>query len=286
MSIRRIARSLLRRVVRVLPRRLREVLRSELNQWPKPHSLPPETAIFLEDEFGHLIPASVEKILSTCQTGMSSDSVPWMKLLAAMNVPIGGLAVDVGACVGQASMFLSKRYDRVLAFEPTSSNAASMKHAMRINNIANVDLQQCALAATPGRTLINLHESRGHHSLGHVTTSRAVGQELVSVSTIDLLVSDVIACLKIDVEGYETDVLEGAQESLRRGVDIIVLEVSVGPSRDLKRDPWAAVKMVRDFGYTCVRADGEPLESPVNHVDVFAFLDADTAGRAVRVLSE
>lgn len=62
-------------------------------------------------------------------------------------------------------------------------------------------------------------------------------------STIDLLVSDVIACLKIDVEGYETDVVGCAQESLRRGVDINPLEVSVGPSRDLKRDPWAAVQI-------------------------------------------
>ncbi len=240
--------------------------------------------LLLQDEFNHLIDLSVEKAVMNCFSGRSSDAVPWMQLYAALKMPPGKVAVDVGACVGQVSMFLSDFFEQVLAIEPSTGNMAVLKQVLRINGINNVATHCAAMSSEAGRGIFYLHESRGHHSLGQVSTSRNIGHEEVEITTIDDLIPEQIDFLKIDVEGYELEVLLGATEALNRGIPIVVLEVSVGPARDLGRDPWEAVRYLQDRGYTCVRADGRALDASAWHVDVLAFQNSESAERAIRLL--
>lgn len=248
--------------------------------------LPESIELFLRDEFGTLFSVSLEKVRHVCRSGMSSDSVPWMRLLESLELDHACRAVDVGACVGQGSIFLAKWHEEVVAIEPTSENFATLQDTISLNGVRNVKIVRCALSSEIGTAEMHLLESRGHHSLGAVSTSGKVGVERVEVSTVDGVIAGPIDLLKVDVEGFEMEVLRGSSRALQLGIPIIVLEVSVGPSADLGRNPWEAVDYLTTLGYECVRADGKPLKAPVQHVDVVAFRDSRLAERAKRLLAQ
>ena len=270
--------------MRAIPAPMRRLLRAMRKDVEC--ELPESTELFLRDEFGTLFPVSLEKVLHTCRSGMSSDSVPWMCLLELLELGRSRRAVDVGACVGQVSVFLSKSHDEVVAIEPTSENYRVLQDTLLMNGAGNVRTIRCALSSERGLAQMHLLEGRGHHSLGPVRTSGEVGVERVEVSTLDEIVAEPIDLLKVDVEGFEMEVLRGSTRVLGLRIPIIVLEVSVGPSADLGRDPWEAVDFLATLGYSCVRADGKPLKAPVQHVDVVAFLDSRLAERAKRLLAQ
>lgn len=140
------------------------------------------------------------------------------------------LVVDVGAAIGQFSMFaaLCLPHSIVAAFEPSGVNVATLRRNIVRNGVdGRVQVYQAALSNTKGSGRFATAPKTWMSQL--LAADSADGaSELVEVDTLDdtaaTLQFDHIDVLKINVAGFEPQVLEGAMETLRAGrVDVMVL---------------------------------------------------------------
>ena len=132
--------------------------------------------------------------------------------------PRRGVALDVGANVGLWARDLCASFQRVMAFEPVPE----FIHCLRRNvTAANLEIQAVALGAeTTTVNMIITENNTGHThvdiaSLGHGQTP------MIRLDDLDLRGVDYI---KIDCEGYENQILQGARETIQRERPVIVIE--------------------------------------------------------------
>jgi FkbM family methyltransferase len=141
----------------------------------------------------------------------------------------GDVVLDVGAHVGSYTLRYSRMvgYEgRVLAFEPEPSNRRILRWNIRLNKAGNVIVHREALGNFHGKGRLKLSTYTGVHSL--VRTSAEIhqtGEILVQMIKMDELDMDRVNLIKIDVEGYELEVLKGGEKMIRRFKPNLQIEV-------------------------------------------------------------
>ena len=123
------------------------------------------------------------------------------------------ICLDVGANLGLFTYFLSRYSPHVYAFEPNPI-------PLRILNYVadqNVTINQMALSNATGEVDLVIPKGRKGWSNNGASIEHEDGYQLkVPGSRIDDLGIRDIGFIKIDVEGHEMSVLEGAKETLSR----------------------------------------------------------------------
>ena len=144
-------------------------------------------------------------------------------------LPRRGLFVDVGANIGLVSFSVAaSRPDvSVLAFEPEAENAACWLRNAALNDARRSRLEPIALGAAVG----NAEIVRGAESGQSRIATKGEHGIRVPVDTLDAYADRLglksIDVLKVDVEGYEPFVFQGASRILREGrIEAIVCEVN------------------------------------------------------------
>lgn len=143
------------------------------------------------------------------------------------------LFVDIGAHVGRFSVALANEFRnsdlKIMAFEPDKKNQISFRHHMEINRITpeKITLYGQALGAkTESLPLYGNDVQPGNNSMLQSIDSRHVPLGDVQVSPLDdfltLLPKDLSLVIKIDVEGFEREVLKGAQQILKHFKNIFI----------------------------------------------------------------
>jgi len=151
---------------------------------------------------------------------------------------------DVGANTGYYTFMLAKNFVQVTSFEPNPAAIEILNRKIRKHRIANVKLAPIALCDSPGRARLYLRTRVRERTIGSsnslvippdekdkVTPGQAgsVPTDYVEVETdtVDnLLGSQRISLMKIDVEGAEFLVLAGAKRTLEEGrVDSMMIEL-------------------------------------------------------------
>lgn len=167
-----------------------------------------------------------------------------------------GVFLDVGAHVGLVSLSVAARCKKggitVHAFEPDPANAASLNANLQLNPDLDVTFTQAAVGARAGRAV--LQRSFPSRNLSKIVGGGGVaGNEQdtvdVPVVTLDDYLSergiDHVAALKLDVEGFEPAVLEGAQSYLSQGrIDCVVCEIN---ESCLEANGWSAEMLYDAF---------------------------------------
>ncbi|MGB8197874.1 MAG: FkbM family methyltransferase [Acidimicrobiales bacterium] len=142
----------------------------------------------------------------------------------------GMTVIDVGANVGIHTSIAARSVapsGTVYGFEPVPENFEILVGNLARNQLTNVTLEALAVGNEVGHSTMYLEEhSIGTHSLlrgAHSTPARSVS---VSVTTLDGYfidhMPDVVDLLKIDVEGYEPNVLQGASTVLERTEHLLI----------------------------------------------------------------
>jgi FkbM family methyltransferase len=161
----------------------------------------------------------------------------------------GGTAVDIGANQGFFAFALSAFATRVVCFEPNPDYAAFARWMLR----GRAEVHALALADKPGRATFYVpHADDGMvlHLAGSL--KRAHGQFKtiesypVEVRTLDEFALTDVTFIKIDVEGSERDVLDGARATIARERPPLLLELLSGTHADPGR---LTAEICRDFGY-------------------------------------
>jgi len=173
------------------------------------------------------------------------------RMLAAHEVTT---VLDVGASTGCfASHLFDAGFDgRVISFEPLTRSHSELLKAAR-GNSRWIVAPPLAIGSEQGTSAINISANVGSSSLlpmlnAHLAVapfSACVGKEMVRVTTLDdaapdFLAGDDVVFIKIDVQGFESEVLKGAQRTLARaaGVHIELSFVPLYEGQSLFQDTW------------------------------------------------
>jgi len=184
----------------------------------------------------------------------------------------GDVFVDVGANVGSYTILgCSAVGARGIAFEPVPSTFKRLVENMRLNHLdkkvkcinKGVGVQQETIVFTSDGDTVNHVLANGEQSDNAVT---------VEVTSLDAaLCGECPSLIKIDVEGYETPVLEGAQETLKnQALHAVIMELN-GSGRRYGFDESKILASMFEHGFrtysynplnrTLINLEGKNLDS-------------------------
>ncbi len=148
----------------------------------------------------------------------------------------GMIFVDIGANEGSYSVFASKRVGpsgKLIAFEPSEREYGRLQANLALNDLGNFQTEKIALAEAEGKGVLRLCEygHEGQNTLGNFAHNVLQdGTQNVDMSSLDeYLETHPITRLdfiKIDVEGSEQRVLEGARRTLAKYRPVVLLELN------------------------------------------------------------
>lgn len=123
------------------------------------------------------------------------------------------LFADIGANIGSYTILASKVCGaRTIAFEPDPGTANSLMKNVELNGLAKqVRVVEAALGASSGKISFTV----GRDTVNRVAQAQDANTREVSLRTLDdVLSGEVPRVIKIDVEGFEAQVFQGASETL------------------------------------------------------------------------
>jgi FkbM family methyltransferase len=155
------------------------------------------------------------------------------KLSLVANGP-DGIAIDVGANLGLYSELLSPLFSRVIAVEPQPKLAAYLKRVAP----KNVEVVEAIASANPGVAKLKTPRmAPGRSKFFQLDALATVESWLDDVAAIDIIDVKAVTIdelsrtlprldfLKIDVEGHELMVIEGAQHAISKFRPLFLIEV-------------------------------------------------------------
>ncbi len=169
-----------------------------------------------------------------------SATIEHRKTLALLEGKEVRTVVDVGANKGQFALLARYLFPNAMihAFEPLEGPAETLENIFA--NDPRMKLHRCAIGAAQTNATIHISRREDSSSLlpigklqvDNFPNTQEAGQKEVPVSRLDLVLSadDIVpqALMKIDVQGYEGQVIEGAAGLLER-FRFVYCEVSFLP---------------------------------------------------------
>jgi FkbM family methyltransferase len=140
---------------------------------------------------------------------------------------------DIGANVGFYSVISARLVGPdggVVAFEPLPDNVRMISHNAALNSFRQISVQELALGKESGHATFVVSADPNWGMLASVgAPGRVVGERKVRIARLDSLIREGTVArpdlMKIDVEGAETDVLEGAAETLATARPVLFIDL-------------------------------------------------------------
>jgi FkbM family methyltransferase len=162
---------------------------------------------------------------------MGDDFEPHMVQLFNALIKPNDVVVDVGANIGLTAILFSGLAKKVYAFEPAPSTFEILKTNLSRAQAGNVEAINLGLGESTEKlsiTFIENNRSGGFVSkqikpvAGHVT-------EEIQIESLDNFFSrnvDPLNFIKIDVEGFEQNVIKGALDLIKKHKPLVTLELN------------------------------------------------------------
>jgi FkbM family methyltransferase len=200
------------------------------------------------------------------------EMLAWRQVLRG-----GGLFVDVGANVGTYTIWAAECGAEVMALEPAADT-----FGLLLENVALNGYQVAAIQAAAGDRCGTARFTAGRDAGNRLDPDGLVVTRLV---TIDSLIGGRhVAGMKVDVEGFEIDVLQGCTRALsERRIGLIQLEWNAMSQLALGTDRRPVADLLARHGYQLFRPDPRgrlvPVTDPGFGADVFARPPEEEATR-------
>lgn len=189
----------------------------------------------------------------------------------------GDTVIDIGANIGAYSLFCSRlvgKKGQVIALELIPSTYKSLSENILLNSASNIFPINKGAGRTNEEKTINIlsPDLHAHNSLGLTADTDDVAE--VSITTIDSLTDQEelgrIQLMKIDVEGFEDEVLLGAAESLLNNkITHIQFEISKKPLEEAGKKSSDIFNILANFKYQVYKFNdvSKKFEGPIESED-------------------
>ncbi|MBN1799982.1 MAG: FkbM family methyltransferase [Candidatus Lokiarchaeota archaeon] len=159
---------------------------------------------------------------------------------ARENLSKNGICFDIGANVGIYTLLFSRYSKKVYSFEPLPRNISYLFRIISKNNIKNAIIVPCAVSNT--NEILKFKEGDSI-ALGKLDKKGTIPVQSITLDNFVKNLSIKPNMLKIDVEGAELAVLQGADELLRKSKPKILLSTH---GNDIKQK---CLNYLNDIGY-------------------------------------
>jgi FkbM family methyltransferase len=142
-----------------------------------------------------------------------------------------GIVVEVGANIGVHTIALAReaeaRHQVLVAFEPQPVIFQSLCANLAVNGLTNVLAWPYACGAKAGTLYFEQPDYGAPGNFGAVSMQSEPGSNTIPVPCVrldDALRTHTVGLLKLDVEGFELNALQGAEETIARSRPTIYVE--------------------------------------------------------------
>jgi FkbM family methyltransferase len=193
------------------------------------------------------------------------EMLVWQRVLRS-----GDLFVDVGANIGTYTILAGDLGAEVIAFEPAADTFALLMENVALNEYPTQAIQAAAGSRCGTARFTNNRDC--------VNRLDPEGDVVTKIVTIDSVINHrMVAGMKVDVEGFEIEVLRGCEQALSEGrIRLIQLEWNSTSQSATGCDRRPAAELLAKFGYQLYRPDGLGnlvlVDDPSSGRDVFAAI--------------
>ncbi len=187
----------------------------------------------------------------------------WEVYFQAIDTPIkkliehckpGQVIMDVGTNIGFVAMNFAKKVGptgRVFGFEPFPLTYEKLTRNLSLNKLENISVFPIALGAQNGHgTPLVMKEN----NLGRNKIIPEEGGGQIQITTIDLFCEEhhisKLDLIKLDVEGFEFQVLQGAAQTIQKFHPKLFVEISDQNLQEQGTSPQQVLDYIKSFGYT------------------------------------
>ena len=148
--------------------------------------------------------------------------------------------IDVGANIGNHSIFYSKYFKKILSFEPSKISFKVL--SLNVENLKNIKIFNFGLSNISKKFYFDDKATKNVAGLkfkkkGKIPVKAEVfDKKFKELKNIDLV--------KIDVEGHELNVIEGMKKTLKNNSPLLIIEFDPFKYRNSK-----LIRKIKKFGY-------------------------------------
>lgn len=161
----------------------------------------------------------------------------------------GKVVYDIGAFHGLLTIYFAQHADSVVAWEPNSRNRRRLNENIKVNSYSNVIVRPYGLASKPSKAQMTFDPLEPGTASLDSGIAQGGESEIIEIRILDdeqgLRPPDLV---KIDVEGFELEVLKGARRTLEPKPDLF-LEMHGADPEDKARRVRAIVDHLWAAGY-------------------------------------
>ena len=201
----------------------------------------PQLAIFNYDVLGHRVACEGYHELHYLKC-LAKDVFPKLKS--------HNICLDIGGNIGNHSVFFADYFRKIYAYEPNLRPFKLLEaNAMLKNNIKpfNFGLSN---TAKKQKVIFNLSNIARASLISNIEKREGTGEAIFDLKCLDKVLTrgeiNNISFMKIDVENYESYVLEGAVQTIKASKPVIVLEARASQVEDGK---VATIDFLKKLGY-------------------------------------
>jgi len=185
---------------------------------------------------------------------------PDIRDLLVTHILPGTSALDIGAHIGTHTLPMARAVGsrgHVFAFEPQTKLFRELHMNLTVNQIGNVTPLRFAVGDGEPRVVEMESDTGGNEGGGAV----GHGGDAVELRTVDSFGFTNVSLIKIDVEGYEDRVLDGAAMTITAQRPVLIVEIRGGTDYDTATAEERAVidhtkAKMRLLGYTVTQVSG------------------------------
>ena len=159
-------------------------------------------------------------------------------------------SIDVGANNGVYTYLLANYSAEVISFEPNPKIFKILRRVLPANATAHL----LALSNVDGEAELRIPRSgRGYTNQGASLSTTKVARDYaplsVSARRLDSFAFDNVGFIKIDVEGFEREVLEGARATIAKCRPTLLIEIE---EIHTKKPIETSIAFIESLGYACL----------------------------------
>jgi FkbM family methyltransferase len=167
---------------------------------------------------------------------------PYLTKLILRQAQHGDVVIDVGANIGYYTILLAKNAKTVMGIEPEEKTFEIL--TKNCEGLKNVRLIRAAAGSKDGEAeLVRSEENYGDNRINPSKSPFDKG-DLVQCIRLDNLIKERVDLMKIDVQGWESEVIEGAKKVIEKYKPTIFFELSKKENYERDKKMWLFLKKV------------------------------------------